>query len=79
MINSLLKVTFRIIFLSALLLQATVLDTNQLRSGLSFHNFSTTLATMTSDKSDDDQFWYWLNLARLQQANGDFTSSIQSF
>lgn len=73
------KVAFAAIYISALLLEATVLDSNQLRSGLSIHNFSTTLATVTSDKSDDGQFWYWLNLARLQQANGDFTSSIRSF
>jgi hypothetical protein len=79
MIHSVLKVTFKIIFFSSLLLHASVLDSNQLRSGLSIHNFSTTLATVTSDKSDDGQFWYWLNLARLQQANGDFTSSIKSF
>ncbi|MDP3120164.1 MAG: hypothetical protein Q8N01_07105 [Sulfuricurvum sp.] len=79
MINSLLKVTFRIIFFSSLLLNASVLTTNQLHSGLWLNNFQTTLATLASDTSDDDKFWYWLNLARLQQANGDFTSSIQSF
>lgn len=62
-----------------MLLQATVLDTNQLRSGLSMNNFSTTLARVSSDKSDDTKFWYWLNLARLQQANGDFSNSIKSF
>lgn len=72
-------VTFTIISISSMLLQATVLDTNQLRSGLSISNFSTTLATASSDKSDETKFWYWLNLARLQQANGDFTSSIHSF
>jgi hypothetical protein len=79
MIHSVLKVTFRIILFSSLLLHASVLSTNQLHSGLWLNNFQTTLATLASDTSDDDQFWYWLNLARLQQANGDFTSSIQSF
>lgn len=72
-------VAFVIIINSSLLLQATALDSNKLRSGLSINNFPTTLATLTADKSDDNEFWYWLNLARLQQASGDFTSSIQSF
>ncbi len=72
-------VVFVIIISSSQLLKATVLDTNKLRSGLSINNFPATLATLSSDKSDDTKFWYWLNLARLQQANGDFTSSIQSF
>ena len=79
MIHSVLKVTFRIIFFSSLLLHASVLTTNQLHSGLWLNNFQTTLTTLASDTSDDDKFWYWLNLARLQQANGDFTTSIQSF
>ncbi|MDP3300854.1 MAG: hypothetical protein Q8S36_02680 [Sulfuricurvum sp.] len=73
--HSMLKVTFRIIFFSSLLLQASVVTTNQLHSS----NFQTTLATLASDTSDNNKFWYWLNLARLQQANGDFTTSIQSF
>lgn len=76
---SFFKVAFVIIINSSLLLQATALDSNKLRSGLSINNFPTTLATLTADKSDDNEFWYWLNLARLQQASGDFTSSIQSF
>lgn len=73
------KIIFVIIYISSMPLQATVLDSNQLRSGLSQNNFPSTLATLSSDKSDDNKFWYWLNLARLQQANGDFTTSIQSF
>jgi hypothetical protein len=77
--NSLLKVTFRITFISSLLLHAGTLTTNQLRSSLSLNNFQTTLASLSSDKSNEGQFWYWLNLARLQQANGDYSTSIQSF
>lgn len=73
------KIIFVIIYISSMPLQATVLDSNQLRSGLSQNNFPSTLATLSSDKSDDNKFWYWLNLARLQQANGDFITSIQSF
>lgn len=74
-----LKIGFIISLWSVIVLNATVLNSNQLRSGLSQNNFSSTLATLSSDKSDDNKFWYWLNLARLQQANGDFTTSIQSF
>lgn len=74
-----LKIAFLVSFWSAIVLNATVLNSNQLRSGLWGHNFPSTLATLSSDKSDDNKFWYWLNLARLQQANGDFTTSIQSF
>jgi hypothetical protein len=77
--NSLLKVAFRILFFSSLLLHASVLTTNQLRSGLSLTNFQTTLSTLTADKADNGKFWYWLNLARVQQANGDFSASIHSF
>ncbi len=77
--NSLLKVAFRVTFFSSLLLHASTLTTNQLRSNLSLNNFQTTLASLSSDKSNEGQFWYWLNLARLQQANGDFSTSIQSF
>ncbi|MFA6188215.1 MAG: hypothetical protein WC680_02945 [Sulfuricurvum sp.] len=77
--NSPLQVAFGITFFFSLLLDASALTSNQLRSGLSSNNFSSTLTTLTSDKSDDNKFWYWLNLARLQQANGDFSTSIQSF
>ncbi|MDQ1297889.1 MAG: uncharacterized protein QG558_427 [Campylobacterota bacterium] len=73
------KIALVILCISSMPLQATGLDSNQLRSGLSENNFSSTLAALSSDKSDDNKFWYWLNLARLQQANGDFTASIQSF
>lgn len=74
-----LKTAFIVSLWSVIALNATVLNTNQLRSGLSQNNFSSTIATLSSDKSDDGQFWYWLNLARLQQANGEFSTSIQSF
>lgn len=60
-------------------LHATKLSCEQLRTGLSQSEFSTTLSTLHADASDDGQLWYWLDLARLQQANGDFTTSIQSF
>lgn len=73
-----LKIAFVITFFSSFL-HATALTSDQLRSGLSINHFPTTLATLSSDTSDSDKFWYWLNLARLQQVNGDFTSSIQSF
>ncbi|MDD5211067.1 MAG: hypothetical protein PHV62_01520 [Sulfuricurvum sp.] len=74
-----LKVAFGITFFSSFFLHATVLTSDQLRSHLSINNFPTTLTTLSADKSDNNKFWYWLNLARLQQANGDFTTSIQSF
>jgi uncharacterized protein len=74
-----LKTGFIITLWSVIVLNATVLNSNQLRSGLSQNNFSSTLSTLSSDKSDNNTFWYWLNLARLQQSNGDFTTSIQSF
>lgn len=61
------------------LAQAATLTSQQIRSGLSKNSFQTTLLTLAADKSDDDEFWYWLDLARLQQANGDFNLSIQSF
>lgn len=73
-----LKIAFGITFFSSFL-YATVLTTEQLRSGLSINRFPTTLATLSADKSDDTKLWYWLNLARLQQANGDFTTSMHSF
>lgn len=73
------KIAFIIILCSDLTLNATVLNTGQLRSGLSQNKFSSTLSTLSSDKSDQNQFWHWLNLARLQQANGEFSASIQSF
>lgn len=74
-----LKTAFIMCFCAVTVLSATVLNSVQLRSGLSQSNFPGTLATLAADKSDDNKFWYWLNLARLQQANGEFTASIQSF
>jgi len=79
MSSSPLNIAFTLIIWSAIVLNATVLNTSQLRSGLSKNSFNSTLSTLSSDKSDDNKFWYWLNLARLQQANGDFTASIHSF
>ncbi|MDD2781126.1 hypothetical protein, partial [Sulfuricurvum sp.] len=38
-----------------------------------------TLATLTNETDDDEEMWHWLNLARLQQVNGDFNASIRSF
>jgi hypothetical protein len=65
--------------LCALQLNATSLDSDTLRSSLSKPQFNQTLSTLSADTSDHDEFWYWLNLARLQQANGDFNTSINSF
>ena len=31
------------------------------------------------DTSNQNQFWYWLDLAQLQQTNGDYSTSIASF
>lgn len=58
---------------------ATSLNSDELRSGLNKNQFEQTLSTLQTDKSDHDEFWYWLDLARLQQAKGDFNSSIESF
>ncbi|HEX5329910.1 hypothetical protein [Sulfuricurvum sp.] len=65
--------------LCALQLHATSLDSQTLRSSLSKPQFEQTLSTLSADTSDQDEFWYWLNLARLQQANGEFNNSINSF
>ncbi|MGZ9267415.1 MAG: hypothetical protein ACXW33_09940, partial [Sulfuricurvum sp.] len=65
--------------LCALQLGATSLDSDTLRSSLSKPQFDQTLSTLSADTSDQDEFWYWLDLARLQQANGDFNTSINSF
>jgi len=74
-----LKITFLIILLSLFSLQATELSSRQLRSGLSQNNFSTTLLRLSEDHSNEDELWYWLDLARLQQANGEYRHSIISF
>ncbi len=65
--------------LCAFQLHAASLDSDGLRSGLSKPQFEQTLAAFSADTSDQDEFWYWLDLARLQQANGDFNASIVSF
>lgn len=65
--------------LCALQLSATSIDSNRLRVSLSKPQFDQTLITLREDTSDQDKFWYWLNLARLQQASGDFNNSINSF
>jgi hypothetical protein len=65
--------------LCALQLSATSLNSDSLRSSLSKPQFEQTLSIMANDTSDHDEFWYWLNLARMQQASGDFNSSINSF
>ena len=75
----LLKIIFLFTFFSFHSLQATVLNSQQLRSGLSKNDFTTTLSYLSTHKSDEDQLWYWLDLARLQQANGEFRASILSF
>ena len=74
-----LKIAFIVSLCCVIVLNATALNSYQLRSGLSQNSFPSTLSTLSSDKSDDTKFCYWLNLARLQQADGDFTGSIQSF
>lgn len=49
----------------------------QLRTHVS--NSSALLSTLREDTSNDDEMWYWLNLARLQQIEGEYSLSIQSF
>jgi uncharacterized protein len=66
-------------FICAVQLNATSLNSEALRSGLSQHQFDQTLTTLSEDTSDHNEYWYWLNLARLQQANGEFNNSINSF
>lgn len=75
----LIKIGFFFTFVSLLSLQAAVPTSQQLRTGLSQNNFQTTLSRLSSDKSNENELWYWLDLARLQQANGDFRASILSF
>lgn len=74
-----LKKHFLLALFLTLTVEATSLKPEQLRSSLSDENFESTLATLTADTSDTDELWYWLDLARLQQANGDFKTSIESF
>jgi hypothetical protein len=74
-----INIIFLLAFLSPLGLHATELTSNQLRSGLTKNNFSLTLTRLSNDKSDENELWYWLNLARLQQANGEYKNSINSF
>lgn len=73
---------FKISLLLSLILTrlpAASLTSDQVRSGLSPALFPLTLSSLSTDTSNDDEMWYWLNLARLQQANGDFKDSIVSF
>jgi uncharacterized protein len=77
--NFIFKVSILTGCIFAFTLQATSLKSEQLRSNLSSENFQTTLATLSADTSDNDELWYWLDLARLQQADENFTTSIQSF
>jgi hypothetical protein len=77
MANTLKTITLSLV--CAFQLNAASLNSDTLRSGLSKPQFEQTLATLSSDTSDQDEFWYWLDLARLQQANGDFNGSIGSF
>lgn len=77
MANTLKMISFSL--LCALQLSATSIDSDTLRASLSKPQFEQTLTTLCADTSDQDEFWYWLNLARMQQANGDFNSSIGSF
>lgn len=79
MIHSKIITISALSLMCAFQLNATQLSCDQLRTGLSKNEFSTTLSTLHADKSDDDELWYWLDLARLQQANGDFNTSIHSF
>lgn len=65
--------------LCALQLNAASLNSEALRTGLSKPQFDQTLAALSADTSDHDEYWYWLNLARMQQAKGDFNASIHSF
>jgi len=55
------------------------ISSNRLGNSLSQNTLPLTLSAITEDTSNDDEMWYWLNLARLQQANGDFNASIHSF
>lgn len=70
-------------FLSPLFFQlslfAASLSSNQLQNSLGNTTFPTTLSALREDTSNDDKMWYWLNLARLQQTDGDFNASIQSY
>ncbi|OHD79876.1 MAG: hypothetical protein A3D90_03845 [Sulfuricurvum sp. RIFCSPHIGHO2_02_FULL_43_9] len=68
-----------LIFLLSFSAFAASLTSNQLRTGLSAYSFPMTIATLSNDTSNDEEMWYWLNLARLQQSNGDFKASIQSY
>lgn len=77
MANTLKTISFSL--LCALQLHAASIDADSLRAGLSKPQFDQTLAALSADTSDQDEFWYWLDLARLQQANGDFNGSIASF
>lgn len=73
------KIVFSILLFFDISAFSATLTPNQLRNGLSAYTFPTTLASLREDTSNDEEMWYWLNLARLQQSDGDFNASIQSF
>lgn len=77
MANKLKIISFSL--LCALQISAASINSDTLRASLSKPQFEQTLTTLSADTSDQDEFWYWLNLARMQQANGDFNSSVGSF
>ncbi|MFZ2889630.1 hypothetical protein [Sulfuricurvum sp.] len=74
---------YKIIFFLLIFIEistfAASLSSTQLKNSLSENSFSIALSTLSNDTSKSDKIWYWLNFARLQQANGDFNASIQSF
>lgn len=71
-------ILFILIFIEASTFAAS-LTSAQLRNSLSENTFPITLSTLANETDDDEEMWHWLNLARLQQANGDFNASIRSF
>jgi uncharacterized protein len=77
--HTFLKILFLFAIFNLFAVEATSLKPTELRLGLADENFHSTLSTLSSDTSDDTQLWYWLDLARLQQANGEFKKSIDSF
>lgn len=71
---------FLFLFLSvSAVVYGASLTSEQLRGGLGAHSFDQTLSALAGDDSDDDEYWYWLDLARLQQSGGDYNASVRSF
>ncbi|MDD2829563.1 MAG: hypothetical protein PHW18_08335 [Sulfuricurvum sp.] len=75
----LFKTLLSFALLHPFMVEATSLKPAELRLGLTNEAFNSTLSALSSDTSDTTQLWYWLDLARLQQANGDYKGSIKSF